>query len=281
MLVVGFVVYREPEWQVKTCLLNVYRVYGSSLEKVIIITKEPLSYSLAEFSNLEVIDYPNNQKQQYLNMQFLYRAFLEKSASDYLITIDPDTLVLEWDGEYTDLRGSFVYYRAPRLINYWNQLSPIYQRLFQHLTIQGCLHSVQGGWSLRSRFIVEQMLSIAYPDPEDWASNPFPLVDFRGRLVPIKALQYHSFSDLRTLPRERGHHEMVFGYYLKALFLQKKVASVKEYLGNERLMQKRYPMFLPESFSLSLLRRAQAVHPIKTKEKIAHIQRSRPDVLIF
>lgn len=156
-LALGLVVYHEPEWLVKTALLNAISVYKQYLHEIIIIHKEEPTFSYSEFENVSVFVYPNNKKPQYLNMQFLYQKYLEISNALYFVTIDADTIVLKWDQEFYQLAGRFISYSKNALMRYWEALNPLYQQIFINFYHKGSIHSIQGGWSMRSRTIVEIM----------------------------------------------------------------------------------------------------------------------------
>jgi hypothetical protein len=234
-LSLGLVVSFESDILIARCLHYATRVYKKALSEILIVSKVPRDFSFLNLPvPIKIKQYPDNLKPQFLNMQELYLLYLEQSSAEYLITLDADTLVLDWDGEFHELAGQFICYRPRRLIEYYNRMppewqtyNPYYQKL---LTLYG-IHSIQGGWSMRSRSLAKEMSTLFFVD-----------------------------NGIKWEPQHRGGHELVFGLYLKMLDKESlhKTESVQEWYN---------PLahyFCSEPIEKSKeLKNVHVVHPIK------------------
>lgn len=235
-LVLGLLVWSRDIHLLHRALLLAERAYRDSLQVIIIVRKEPVELDLKGLSSrIIVIDYLDNSVPQFFNMQKVYLSFIRETSATHLITIDPDTIVLDWDHTYHELAGQFIFYKKARIQERLQTMPPKVRHHFRSIQQTGCVHSIQGGWSMRSRQICERMAAQFFlDDTGEWK------------------------------PEQWKGHELFFGLYLKMAGIR----HLRDRQAVRRFVDKQARYFTEgERHRIrKKLKKAHAFHPVKTQE---------------
>lgn len=244
-IALGLVLSYESKQLVERAILLALKTYSGYVSDIIFVSKgfEHIDYFVEKYG-VHVVEDLEVDAAYFVSLQKLHLCYLEKTSASHLITMDADTVCLNWNKQFPDLAGERFAFPIRKQKALFALMPQQWQKTHPRFPFVGCIHAIQGGFVFIKRELVQQMSKYFYLEKLQWSRDVRPA------------------------------EEQVFGYYLRLVRQSEELpTSLEGYSDVQNSENERYVISPKRPFPVKAIesQKIEVYHPVKTNEDLLKV----------
>lgn len=165
---IGMTLSYEDKGMIDRCLMMVKQAYGEAFADLIVLSVNSNYATYVKETYGAVVLEESISTPIFIKHQRLIEHFLDHTKATHFIKLDPDTIVLRWDGKFPNLAGEFAKYKPEHQRARWRSMPKEWKKANIGFERKQYLHGINGGYSLISREICEKIRNFFFKEEIDW-----------------------------------------------------------------------------------------------------------------